>query len=232
MFVKYILIYDSEGYATEKKFLSEIEHLELPKKNDKLINFYEEDVSFFNLSSLRDNEIGFLIKNDILNGYNKQQVKEELAILLEEFLIELNLSKSLNLFSSQKDEKTIFEELCINARKHFGVKLSKSEDRNFNLNKYKDIQNYMIAFAHISDEPYVSSYIKNFINVGNNALIHDNIIIPGNGFLFKYKTIIDDNGNEIKIIPQNIKDTMDKLNYNYSSIIDKKISIRSNLKYN
>lgn len=222
MFVKYILIYDSEGYATETKFLSEIEHLELPKKNDNLINFYEENVKFFNLSSVRDNETGYLIKNDTLNGYDKQQVREELATLLEEFIVELNLSKSSNLFSAQKDEKTIFEELCINAKKHFGVNFLKPEDRNFNLNKYKDIQNYMIAFAHISDEPYVSSYIKNFINVGNNALIHDNIIIPGDGFLFRHKTIIDDNGNEVKIIPYNIKDTMGKLNHNYSSIIDKK----------
>lgn len=222
MFVKYILIYDSEGYATETKFLSEIEHLELPKKNDNLINFYEENVKFFNLSSVRDNETGYLIKNDTLNGYDKQQVRQELATLIEDFLVELNLSKSSNLFSAPKEEKTIFEDLCINAKKHFGVTVSQFENRNFNLNKYKDVQNYMIAFAHISDEPYVSSYIKNFINVGNNALIHDNIIIPGDGFLFRNKTIIDDNGNEVKIIPHNIKDTMDKLNHNYSSIIDKK----------
>lgn len=223
MDIKYILVFDNEGYATETKFLSSLDELNMPKERTKIKNFYEEELSFFNLSGVIHDDIGYIIKSGNLKGYEKESIKKEIKDLLKSFLLVLKKSNSKKLFEKEEDKNSLFEELLNNFEKYWKINIKEHSEINqekFNIQEYKDIQNYLIAFSHISNEPYLTSYIKNIIHISNNALIHDNIIIAGNGKSFNHiKRTEDKHGNEIEYIDYNFEKKIDSLKYNYSSFL-------------
>jgi hypothetical protein len=199
IFLHYIFSLDQYGYIEENKMRHGYQIDSLPVPGEKVITFYNEENTFYNLAYTKDHDENYILYvNNKLTTFTEKDAFIQVQELLKDYMALLEKSKSINLLGLAGSDRTSnMETLKTGLVRNFGWKeidntenTSNTPTIEFSIAKYQQLHNQLVAYSSITGSQVNLTITKMLKGVNTILALED--MLPANVNSKYFSTYTDD----------------------------------------